>query len=160
MERKPEGMTKLPPVFCTNFLHWQNASEIWSKKKNSTFPIGFRIEKNSFSCITWTRQLSTSYKNDYSSWMDVHFFCLPVTLSCWSPSKRSLESRNTLFFEVAIVRAISLAASICLRPRKAGLLEMALPISSALLASPCSNENQKKIMIQIETQPNKHKTCL
>jgi hypothetical protein len=54
-----------------------------------------------------------------------HFFCLFATLSCWRLSSRSCESRKTLLAEVEIVWEISLAASICLRARKAGLFAMA-----------------------------------
>ena len=80
-----------------------------------------------------------------------HHFFLLETLSCWRLSSRSLESRKTLLAEAAIVCEISLAASICLRARKVWLFAMAWPISSADLASPCSQHRTPKAEVCFRT---------
>lgn len=64
-----------------------------------------------------------------------YFFVVSRFIS-WRFSNKSSEFKKTLFAELEMVFAISLAASIFLSVIKAGLLAMAWPISLALVASP------------------------
>lgn len=98
-----------------------------------------------------------------------HFFLVWFSKSsCCRFSSRSSDFKYTRLDEFAIVWAISLAASICLRVRKAGLFAIACPMSCALFASPWSykerNQFGKEKFLEysytIQSLQNKYHNCV